>query len=169
MKLIVTKWREKDNTEYSEDGLIRKNTVKPEYGSMMLVANEVVITNGFVNTKKKIGFVSGNYDELVSMIEKHNLVEGSNFSVSVSPHRIVILEKLESEIDGELGYGEKVNPSTGEVLTKDNEVIYRKTEVVEEGSDIVDILITHDKTADAKDETANSEFSTKKGVVVAQL
>lgn len=161
MKLNVTKWKEKADTEYSEDGLIRKNTFKPEYGSMMLVANEVVITNGFVNTKKKIGFISGKYDELVNMIEKHNLVEGSNFSVAVSPHRIVVIEKVESEIDGELGFTEKKNPSTGQILAKDGEVIYRKTEVVEEGSDIVDILITHDKESEVQDE-AKSEFATKK-------
>jgi hypothetical protein len=168
MKLIVTKWREKEDTEYSEDGLIRKNTFKPEYGSMMLVANEIVITNGFVNTKKKLGFISGNYDEMVKMIEKHNLVEGSDFSHSVSPHRIVILERLESEMEEEKGYSEKVNPSTGEVLTKDSETIYRKTEVVEEGSDIIDILITHDKNVDTQDE-ANSEFSTKKDTILATL
>jgi hypothetical protein len=169
MKLNVTKWKEKPDTEYSEDRLIRKNTLKPEYGSMMLVANEVVITNGFVNTKKKIGFISGNYDELMTMVEKHNLTEGSNFSISVSPHRIVVLEKLESELSGELGYSEKVNPSTGEILTKESEVIYRKTEVVEEGSDIVDILITHDKTAGIQDD-AKGEFKTQKqGVVLKQL
>ena len=169
MKLNVTKWKEKADTEYSEDGLIRKNTVKPEYGSMMLVAIEVVITNGFVNTKKKIGFISGKYDEMVDMIMKHNLVEGSNFSISVSSHRIVILEKLESELDGELGYSEKINPSTGEILTKEGEIIYRKTEVVEEGSDVKDILITHDKTVDVQDD-AKSEFKTQKqGTVVKTL
>lgn len=168
MKLIVTKWKEKPDTEYSEDGLIRKNTFKPEYGSMMLVANEIVISNGFVNTKKKIGFISGKYDELINMVEKHKLEDGSDFSTSVSPHRIVILEKVESEVNGELGYAEKVNPSTNQILSKEGEPIYRKTEVVEEGSDIVDILITHDRDVDAQD-IAKGEFTAKEAVVIKTL
>ena len=168
MILSVTKWKEKPDTEYSEDGLIRLNTAKPEYGSIMLAAIVVGIQNGFINSRKRIGFVSGNVKELEDILLKHEIVENSDFSTLVSPHRIVVLEKLESEIGDEFGYIEKVNPSTGEILTKDSEVIFRKTEVVEEGSDIVDILISHDKI-EVSDE-ASSEFEkSKKTNVLAQL
>ncbi len=168
MKLIVTKWKEKPDTEYFEDGLIRKNTLKPLYGSMILVAEEIVISNGFVNSRKKIGFITGKYDELVTMIDKYNLVDGVNFSTVVAPHRIVVLERVESELNGELGFNEKINPTSKQILSKDGEPIYRKTEVVEEGSDIVDILISHDRDVDVKD-TALDEFATNKNNIVAEL
>ena len=167
MKLIVTKWKEKPDTEYAGEGLIRKDTAKPEYGSLMLTAHELTVTNGFVNNRKKIGFIAGTIEELEDIIERHNLVEGSNFSALTSPHRIVVLEKVESELNGELGYSEKKNPASGQILSKDGEVIYRKTEVVPEGSDVVDILITHDKEPDAVD-NAVGEFE-KTGNVVKQL
>ena len=167
MKFNVIKWKEKPDTEYSEDGLVRKNTSKPEYGSMMLTSSEVTITRGFANTRKKIGFVSGTIEELAEIITKHNLVEGSDFSALVAPHRIVVIEKVQSELNGELGYSEKMNPKTGQILSKDGEVIYRKTEVVPQGSDIVDVLITHDKEDEAAD-NAVSEFE-KNANVVAEL
>jgi hypothetical protein len=167
MKLNVTKWKEKVDTEYSEDGLIRKNTLKPLYGSMILTAEEITIKDGFVNSRKKIGFITGKYDELVTMITKYGLIEGTNFSVAVAPHRIVVLERVESELNGELGFTEKINPSTKQILSKDGEPIYRKTEVVEEGSDIVDILISHDKDTEVTD-TGLKEFATDKNVI-AQL
>ena len=81
----------------------------------------------------------------------------------VSPHRIATLEVLETEVGEELGYSEKINPSTGEVLSKNGEVIFRKTLVVAEGSDIVDVLISHDSVP-INDE-ARSEFQKSENVV----
>ncbi|MHA1199473.1 MAG: hypothetical protein ACTSQF_09125 [Candidatus Heimdallarchaeaceae archaeon] len=164
MKLNVTKWKEKPDTEYSEDGLVRKNTSKPEYGSMMVTSSEVTITRGFANTRKKIGFISGTIQELSEIISRHNLVEGSDFSALVAPHRIAVIETVQSELNGELGFSEKMNPKTGQILAKDGEVIYRKTEVVPQGSDIVDILITHDKETDTAD-NAVSEFEKSSNVI----
>ena len=167
MKIIVTKWKPKEDTEYAADGLIRVNTVKTEYGSLMLTAHEIVISGGFMNSKKKIAFVAGKVKDLVDMIAKYNLVEGADFSLNVAPHRIVVLEKIESDLNGEFGYSEKVNPSTGAIMTKDGESIYRKTEVVQEGSDIKDVLVTHDKDKEAHDD-AITEFE-KAGEVIAEL
>ena len=59
MKLSVTKWKEKENTEYSEDGLIRMNPNKPEFGSIMLSATVVSIDNNFLNKRNKVGFITG--------------------------------------------------------------------------------------------------------------
>jgi len=167
MILSVTKWKHKPDTEYSEDGLIRLNTAKPEYGSLMLAASVVGIQNGFVNSRKRIGFVSGVVKDLEDMILRYELEENSDFSALVSPHRIVVLEKVESEIGEEFGYTEKVNPSTNQILSKEGEPIYRKTEVVEEGSDIVDILISHDRI-EASDE-ASTEFEKGKSNVIAKF
>jgi len=158
MKLIVTKWKEKVDSDYVADGLIRLNTAKPEFGSLMLTAHQIVVTNGFVNNRKKIGFITGVVEELESIITTYNVVEGSDFSALVAPHRIVILEKVESEIKGEFGYSEKINPKSGQILAKDGEPIYRKTEVVEEGSDIKDTLITHDRIAVDAPDNAVQEF-----------
>jgi len=164
MKLKVTKWKEKVDSIYTANGLVRLNTNKPEYGSMMLTATTIAITNGYLNSKTKVGFVTAKVDELETLINEHKLKEGSDFSALVSPHRIVTLEKVASEIkDSDFGYTEKINPSTGEVLKKNGEVIYRKTEVVEEGSDIVDTKITHN-TIEVED-TAKEEFKSKANVV----
>ena len=167
MKLKVTKWNEKEDTTYASNGLVRVNSNKPEYGSIMLMATTVVVANGFANTAKKVGFINGEVDQLKDMINEYNLRDGTDFNIAVAPHRIVTLEKIQSEIGEELGYSEKINPSTGEVLTKNGEIIFRKTEVVMEGSDVVDITITHDKESVIADE-AVADFE-KSDKVVAQL
>lgn len=164
MKLKVTKYKEKVDAEYAADGLIRKNTNKPEYGSLMLTSTVVEITNGYLNSKNRTGFVTAKVEELEAIVSEHKLKEGGDFSALVSPHRIVILEKVASQLtDDDMGYDEKINPSTGEVLKRNGESIFRKTQVVEEGSDIVDVKITHN-TVEVED-PANVEFSTKKNVV----
>lgn len=164
MKLIVTRWKEKPDTEYAGDGLIRKSSVKPEYGSMMVASREMGVVNGFVNSRKKVGFIGGTVEELEAMIKEHNLEDGSDFSEQVSPHRIIVLEMVESDLNGELGFTEKKNPSTGQILSKYGEVIYRKTEVVAEGSDLKDVYITHDKE-DAPTDEAKTEFTKEKTLI----
>jgi len=167
MKLKVTKWNTKEGSEYAADGLIRINSNKPEYGSLMLMATTVAITNGYLNSKNRIGFVTAKVEELEATISENKLKEGSDFSALVAPHRIVILEKVASELtDEDMGYSEKVNPSTGEVLKRNGETIFRKTEVVEDGSDIVDVMVSHNEI-EAED-TAKSEFE-KTGNVVKEL
>lgn len=157
MKLRVAKWEEKAGNELASNGLIRINPNKPEYGSLMLISSTVTISNGFANTRNKIGFITGEVAGLEDMVSEYNLREGVDFSQAVSPHRIVTLEKVESDMTSEdLGYREKVNPATGEVLTKNGETIYWKTEVVSEGSDIVDTLVSHDR--ETVDEAA-AEFA----------
>ena len=96
------------------------------------------------------------------MIEEFELKEGSDYSELVGPHRIVTLELVQSKVPkdkngGNSGYREKINPSSEEVMTRDGEPIYWKTEVVPEGSDLQDTLITHDR-ADAAPDPASAEF-----------
>jgi hypothetical protein len=149
MKLTVAKWNQKEDSTYSEDGLIRINTDKPEYGSLMLVAVVTSINNGFINKRNKVGFISGEVTQLEEIITEYNLKEGGDYSELVSPHKIVTLEKVESEVPedkngGKSGYKEKINPSTDEILSKDGEPIYWKNVIVEEGVDIENELILHD-------------------------
>jgi hypothetical protein len=160
MKIKVTKWNAKEGDTYAANGLIRINANKPEYGSLMLMATTVVITSGFANARNKVAFINGEVAQLETMISEYNLREGVDFSLAVGPHRIVTLEKVESELGDELGYSVKINPTTGEILTKNGEPIYRKTEIVAEGSDIVDTVITFDREA-VVDE-AKAEFEVVK-------
>ena len=158
-KLRVAKWQEKPGNKLTSNGLIRINSNKPEFGSLMLLSTSVTITNGFANPRTKVGFVTGEVEGLENMIAEYGLKEGVDFSQAVGPHRIVTLEMVESEMtENDLGYREKINPDTGETLTKDGETIYWKTEVVSEGSDIYDKLVAHDRTPAAVDASV-SEFS----------
>lgn len=157
MKLKVSKWEAKAGNELTANGLIRVNPNKPEFGSLMLISTVAALSNGFMNVKNRVGFIVGRVADLTNMIKEYGLKEGDDFSAKVGPHRIVTLEKLESEAPANQGYREKINPTTGEVLTKDGETIVWKTEVVAEGSDIQDTFIRHDvETEDA----AIREFQT---------
>lgn len=157
MKLSISKWEAKAGNELTANGLIRVNPNKREFGSLMLITVVSAISNGFLNVKNKVGFIVGRVADLENMIKAYDLREGDDFSKKVAPHRIVTLEKLESELDDTRGWKEKMNPSTGEILTKDGETIMWRTEVVPEGSDTYDSFIKHD-TVTAEDE-AVKEFS----------
>lgn len=150
MKLKVSKWEEKAGNELAANGLIRINPNKPEFGSLMLIAVVASLSNGFMNVKNRVGFVVGRVADLTNLVKEFGLKDGDDYSAKVGPHRIVTIEKLQSEAPENQGYREKINPSTGEVLTKNGETIVWKTEVVAEGSDIQDTYIKHDtETVDA--------------------
>ena len=157
MKLTVAKWEEKAGNQLAANGLIRINPNKPEFGSLMLIAVVASLSNGFMNVRNKVGFIVGRVTDLTALITNFSLKEGDDYSAKVAPHRIVTLEKLESEIGDELGYREKINPTTGEVLTKNGESIYWRTQVVPEGSDIIDTFVKHDALVET--DAAVSEFS----------
>lgn len=157
MKLKVSKWEEKAGNKLTANGLIRINPNKPEYGSMMLIASVATLSGGFMNVRNKVGFVVGKVKDLENIIQEFNLREGDDYSQKLGPHRIVTIEKVESEIKEGQGYRQKINPSTDQILTKDGEPIYWKTEVVAEGSDIHDELITHD----VEEDLAIKEFQTQ--------
>lgn len=158
MKLSISKWTEKAGNELTANGLVRINPNKPEYGSIMLIATVATLTNGFMNLKNKVGFAVGQVKDLENLISQFNLKDGDDYSAKVAPHKIVTLELLESQVPENKGYREKINPSTGEILTKNGEAIYWKTEVVPEGSDLIDTYISHDREP-AFDE-AIKEFQT---------
>jgi len=165
MKLTVTKWKEQEDAELSADGLIRINPNKPEFGSIMLIAPVITLSNGFMNKRNKVGFVVGELEDLEGVIAEKGIKEGTDWSVAVGPHRIVTLEKVESDVPldkngTKSGYREKINPSTEETLTKYGETIYWKTEVVAEGSDIKDETIQHDlepATDESREEFVQTE------------
>ena len=160
MKLKVSKWEEKAGNKLTANGLIRINPNKPEFGSLMLISTIAALSNGFMNVKNRVGFIVGRVADLTNMVKEYGLKESDDFSAKVAPHRIVTLELLESQVQDGKGYREKINPTTGEVLTKNGENIYWKTEVVAEGSDIQDSFVSHD--TELQDE-AIREFQTATG------
>lgn len=144
-KLRIAKWEAKEGNTLTANGLIRVNPNKPEFGSLMLISTSLKLSNSFANVRPKVGFIVGRVTELEGMINEYNLKAGDDFSAKVGePHKIVTLEKVESEIPENQGYRPKINPTTGEHLTKDGEPIYWKTEVVAEGSDVHDVYLQHD-------------------------
>lgn len=157
MKLRVSKWEAKAGNELAANGLIRINPNKPTFGSIMLIAVVASLSNGFMNVKNKVGFIVGEVTALKALIDNFGLKEGDDYSAKVSPSRIVTLEKLESEVPENQGYRQKINPQTGEVLTKNGEAIFWKTEVVAEGSDLQDVYLTHDR--EPAQDAAVKEFS----------
>jgi len=148
MKVLVSKWADKDGAnKLDANGLIRLNDNKPEFGSLMLVTPNVIsIENGFMNKRNKVAFITGRVDDLKEVIKAYGLKEGSDYSVKFGAHKIVTIEKLESQVPENQGFREKVNPQTGEVLTKNGEDIYWKTELVVENEYAMDEKIVHDKT-----------------------
>lgn len=146
MKVFVTKWNEKEGNTLTENKLIRINDNKPEFGSLMLMSPVTELSpGGFLNKRNKVAFIVGRIEDLDATIKEFRLKEGTDFSVAVAPHRIVTLEKLESEVQENEYYREKINPTTGEILTKNGETIVWRTEVVAEESEIVDCKIVHDR------------------------
>jgi len=166
MKCIVSKWQEKEGNELTANSLVRINTNKPEFGSLMLISQSVSLSNGFLNKRNIVGFVTGRIEDLKEVIKSYGLKEGSDYSVAVGPTKIVTLEVLESELtDADLGYREKINPTSGEILSKDGDNIHWKTEVVAEGNDMSDRYIAHDRepvTADAAVAEFTGEAAEKK-------
>jgi hypothetical protein len=171
MKLTVSKWKEQEEAELSANGLIRINPNKPEFGSLMLISQVITLSSGFMNKRNKVGFVVGELADLEELIADKGIKEGTDWSVAIGPHRIVTLEKVESEVPldkngTKSGYREKINPTTEETLTKYGEVIYWKTEVVAEGSDITDEYIQHDiepAADESRDEFAHAEDDQETG------
>ena len=157
MKISVVKWNEKEGNTLTDDKLIRINDNKPEYGSMMVVseAREFAL-GGFTNKKTRVAFITGLVEDLEGMIEEHKLKDGSNFNQVFGEHKIVVVEKLASEVGERDGFSEKINPTTGEVLYKGGEVIMRRTYLVGAASELADTMIEHDRVP-ATDE-AIAEF-----------
>jgi hypothetical protein len=168
MDIKVMKWLEKPDVDYQADGLVRVNPNKPEYGSIMLMATVMTVNNNFLNNRNRVAFVTGELHDLKAMVERYHLEEGSDFNEAAGPHRIVVLEKLQSEVGEEKGYSEKINPSTGQILSQDGEVIVRKTVLVVEGSDIIDTLVEHDKEPVAFSDESRGEFEKKDSKVVVK-
>ena len=173
MKCLVAKWETKDgaNTLTAND-LIRVNDNKPEFGSMMIVApNQIEISDGFMNKRNRVAFIAGSIEDLEAVIAAYDLKAGTDYSVAVGPHKIVVLEDVadnvakyitnaRQETMEDCGFRAKVNPTTSEILVTQEEgkTIYWKTVLVPEGSDKKDQKLTHRSTVAGAVDAATAEF-----------
>ncbi len=150
-EVLITAWQEKEGNTLNESKLIRINDNKPEYGSMMVsVQTREFSFGGFTNPRTRVAFIAGTVEDLEKMIKQHKLEAGTNFSKKFGEHKIVTVEKLESEVGPKSGFTTKMNPSTKEILTSGGETIMRRTYLVSATNEKVnDILIDHDKDEDA--------------------
>ena len=168
--LVVSKYAEKDGVELKANGLIRVNTNKPEYGSLMLISKSVTITNGFANKRNRVGFITASVGDLEDIVESFGLKQGSDYSESVAPSKIVHIEITESEFDAvddegnalyktkaahtspnESGFRVKIRPADEkqgrledeEMATADGEAIWWKTEVRASSDVRTDKFVAH--------------------------
>jgi len=146
----VAAWQEKSGNTLTDDKLIRINDNKPEYGSMM-VAQTVreFAPGGFTNKRNKVAFIAGTVEDLKEMVKENGLKADSDFGKAFGPHKIITVEKLESEVGPRDGFSEKMNPTTEETLTSGGETIMRRTYLVPDASEAIDVLIAHDRAEDA--------------------
>ncbi len=147
-KCLISAWTEKDGNDLTDDKLIRINPAKPEFGSLMLVSPTVVIApGGFLNKRNITGFIAGNVEDLKAVVSEYKLKAGMDYSKVFGEHKIITVEKLESECraDGKDGFRPKMNPTTEEELTCEGELIKRRTYIVQDSLEAVDVLIDHDR------------------------
>ena len=165
-KVLISEWTVKDGNTLTEDKLIRINDNKPEYGSMMVSCQvREFAPGGFTNKRNKVAFIAGSVEDLKEMVKDDNLKAGTDFGKVYGAHKIITVEKLESEVGPRDGFTVKKHGDPDrrdEVLTCGGEVIMRRTYLVPASNEqLVDILIDHDREEDAVAVTdpAVAEFS----------
>jgi hypothetical protein len=77
-------------------------------GTLRLEQTARVLNGNFLNSRRKIAFLSGTLDELTAIVKAYGLKAGSEL-----PGKIVTTESLEPMYRGQ---AQKINPSTGEIV-----------------------------------------------------
>lgn len=129
-------------------GVIAVNPNNPEYGSIMLSQTDFGFGDGgFLNTEKRVSFISGEVGKLEGFVDALGLTPGCDYSVKTGKaHKLVIKEQTTPFFEGQ---APKINPRTQEQLaTKDGEPIYRRVSLVtEDSAEANDIMVAHVSTA----------------------
>lgn len=139
MSLTIVTFQEKEGITLLNEGVIRVNPEKPEYGSIMVKGSPQVKSStfetGFFSVEERIAFMAGRVDDL----KKLNLKPGDNLEdVLKIPLKIVRTESISEKV----GMQPVINPTTNEtVKTPSGDVIYRIDEIYPEASAKVDIIL----------------------------
>ena len=78
---------------------------------------------------------------MTAIIEKFELVAGTDYSEKFGQHKIVTIEKLEDEVTDKDFFREKINPTTKALLMKGDKKVMFKTLVVPDNPEIVDVYV----------------------------
>lgn len=113
------------------NGQVVNSTSNENVGYVRVEQVSSGIVNGWHQVSKRGALIMGSPDVL-----RENYFEGKTL-----PGKIVVKETLEPRYDGQ---SPKINPSTGEVLTKNGMPIYRNTEYTGNPEEF-DVLIAHDR------------------------
>lgn len=112
--------------------VITQSTNNPEYGYVRVESKTTTFENGWIRTATRSALIRGKVDELKPL-------EG----LKQLPGKIVVKESLTPAYDGQ---DPKINPQTGEVLTKGGSPIYRQTFFTQNPAE-TDIFVAHDTVA----------------------
>lgn len=143
-KLIVIKSKNADGST----SVVKKSTRKPGWGSVAVMLTILTISNGIINSKKRIGFVRAQLPQLDLLA----LQEGQDFNARMlelggKAHKIVVKETTVPQYEG---HKAKINPTTKAVMKAlDGSPIFYATEVVEDNEANQDSFITAQASAPA--------------------
>ena len=119
--------------------VVSVSKTNPENGSIMVKAETVTLNdNGFEVEEVRVAFIKGTVENL----RKRNLKPGDDYSVKVTPIKLVVKEQFEPFFAGQ---EPKKNPKTNEIITSSGAPVYRYTYAVSESSPMVDSKLATDK------------------------
>jgi hypothetical protein len=155
-KIIVTAYEPEEGLEYRKNNLIRVNSNKPEFGSLMLRTSVNTLNQGFLSKQDRVFFMTGTIEHLEQFVDENNLRPGTNFNVAMGQkHRIIVKERVTPFFEGQTP---KIDPSTGEILLLDGNPIYRQTFLVEDVEDAEhDTRLVHDGRGDIAEDYEPAE------------
>lgn len=113
--------------------LVNPNPKSPEYGAVRFEQQLFTQKEGFLNSAKRVAFLSSTMEGIQLFVEKLKWKVGQSVT-----GRIRVEERRTPFFEGQQ---QKINPSTGAVILVDNAPIYRQMFWDESGK-IEDIFIT---------------------------
>ena len=112
-------------------GNVVNPTKNPDVAWVRVEQEVESIVNGWLQSSTRGALIMGKPEQLESKFRENQVLTG----------KIVVRETLTPRYDGQ---SPKINPATGEILTKDGEPIYRNTMFTPSMND-QDELIEHDR------------------------
>jgi hypothetical protein len=106
--------------------VIQQNPNKAEYGSIMLEQPHYSLRNGFLNARRKVGFIAGTMEELGKFSTAWQLKNGAEL-----PGKLYVVEQFTPFYEDQQP---KINPATGRAILVDGAMVYSKTFYDESGN-----------------------------------
>lgn len=110
----------------SNGEVVQQNANKPEYGSIAFAQNGFTLRNGFLNSRRKVAFISGNIEELRGFATGLKFTDGAEV-----PGKLYTREQFMPYYEGQQA---KLNPQTGRAVLVDGAMVFAKTFYDETGT-----------------------------------